>query len=66
MPARHQVVPKTQDGQEDGGKVGEGGGNKIKVGTKVLDRFAGVINPVLGDTNIYTYIHAVGHICWKV
>ena len=48
------MVPKTQDGEEDGSKVGEGGGNKINVGTKVLDRFAGVINPVLGDTNIYT------------
>ena len=28
---RHQVVPETQDGQEEGEKVGERGGDKKKV-----------------------------------
>ena len=28
---RHQVVPETQEGQEEGEKVGERGGDKKKV-----------------------------------
>ena len=58
---RHQVVPETQDGQEEGEKVGERGGDKKKVTTlsKQLHIFVAIINPVLGDR----YVQAFGVHC---